>query len=419
MSESLYWTWLSLKLGAASPYLNTLVSRYASPKEIYEAANSEILSLEKIPESVKIRLTDKNLERAERILNDCKSCGIGIMTYSDPRYPRLLKYTSNPPAVLYFKGQPIDFDSKFCVAIVGTREMSEYGRDMAYRFAYELASAGAIVVSGMALGIDGMAAAGALDAHAPTVAVLGGGADVVYPSVHKKLYNSILKNGFVVSEYPPGSSSDRANFPQRNRIISGLARCTLIVECPKSSGSLITADKALRQGRPVFAIPGNLNQVNSEGTNNLIKNGARIVTSVADIIESFEPAAFPELDLNAIGYMEYDSKKAANRYGVASKKDSRKIIPVGVNKHRDKDLETEQASAVGMEKEERKEKQEFATLSVPEKQIYDCIPDDGEVGIDFITASTGQNVQDVIMHLLSLRIKNAIIELPGNRYRRT
>ncbi len=418
MSESLYWTWLSLKLGDASPYLNSLVSRYSSPKELYDADSGEILSLEKIPESVKTRLLDKNLDRAKRIIDDCKNEGIGIMTYADPRYPRILKYTSNPPAVLYFKGQPIDFDHRFCVAVVGTREMSDYGRDMAYRFAYELASAGAIVVSGMALGVDGMAAAGALDAQAPTVAVLGGGADVIYPKVHKKLYSSILKDGLILSEYPPGAISDGRHFPKRNRIISGLARCTFVIECPNPSGALITAENASLQGRPVFAIPGALDMPNSVGTNLLIKNGARMVTSVEDIIGAFEHSAFPDLDISAIGSMRYDSKKAANRYGVESKKDSRKIIRIKSNTHDENDY-TEPAYALGFDKEQKQSQGEFATLSPPEKKIYDCIPEQGEASMDLLIAASGQSIQDVTMHLFSLTLKNAVIELPGNRYRRT
>ncbi len=419
MSESLYWTWLSLKLGDASPYLNMLVSKYSSPKEIFDLSSGEILSLEKIPESVKQRLTDKNLERAERILSDCKRQGIGIMTYADPRYPRILKYTSNPPAVLYFKGQPIDFDNKFCVAIVGTRSMSDYGREMAYKIAYELASAGAIVISGMALGVDGMAAAGALDAQAQTVAVLGGGVDVVYPKVHTKLYNNILKNGLVLSEYPPGASSDGNHFPKRNRIISGLARCTLVVECSEPSGALITANDAAKQGRPLFAIPGAVGTSNAIGVNNLIKNGkARMVTSVDDIIGAFNQSAFSDLDINAIGEMRYDSKKAASRYGVESKKDNRKKVPINQNPHKDDDY-SEPAYASSFESEQKPSPKEFATLSVPEKQVYDCIPEEGDVGMDLIVSASGQTVSDVIMHLLSLSLKNAVIELPGNRYRRT
>ncbi len=418
MSESLYWTWLSVKLGAASPYLGRLLAVYASPKDIYDAPNSEILSLEKIPESVKTRLTDKSLDRAERILENCRAAGIGVMTYADPRYPRILKYIDKPPAVLYFKGRPVDFDRKLCVAIVGTRKMSDYGRDMAYRFAYDLASAGAIVVSGMALGSDGMAAAGAMDAQAQTVAVLGGGADVIYPKVHKKLYNSILKDGLILSEYPPGSSSDGSHFPQRNRIISGLARCTLVVECPDSSGALITARDAAAQGRPVFAIPGALDMPNSVGTNNLIKSGATMVTSPMDILEAFESAAFADLDSNAIGAMRYDSKKAANRYGVASKKDDTRVIRLGGRRDDETEEDTLQASSLGMEKEQKEQAKAFVSLFPAEKSVYDCIPEEGEVSMDLIVAASGQSVADVTMHLLSLGIKGAVQELPGNRYRR-
>ena len=417
MSESLYWTWLSVKLGAASPYLNRLLTTYASAKDIFDEDDRELLSLEKIPESVKVRLTDKNLERAERILEDCRATGIGVMTYADPRYPRILKYTDKPPAVLYFKGRPIDFDHKLCVAIVGTRKMSDYGRDMAYRFAYDLASAGAIVVSGMALGVDGMAAAGALDAQAQTVSVLGGGANVVYPREHKKLYNSILKDGLILSEYPPGASSDAIHFPQRNRIISGLARCTLVIECPDRSGALITAEKAVAQGRPVFAVPGALDMPNSVGTNLLIKNGARMATSAMDILEAFESAAFADLDSSAIGTMRYDAKKAANRYGVASKKDDRRVVRLGGRTDADEDAE--QASALGMEKEQKETARDFVTMSPAEKAIYDCIPEEGEVSMELIVSASGQSVADVTMHLLSLGIKGAIAELPGNRYRRT
>ena len=416
MSESLYWTWLSVKLGAASPYLNTLLAQYASPKDIFDAENSEILALEKIPESVKLRLTDKSLEPAERILEKCRAMGIGVMTYADPRYPRILKYIDKPPAVLYFKGRMVDFDRRFCVSVVGTRSMSDYGRDMAYRFGYDLSSAGAVIVSGMALGVDGMSAAGALDAQAQTVAVLGGGVDVVYPAVHKKLYAGILKDGLVLSEYPPGTPSEAAHFPQRNRIISGLGRCTLVVESPESGGSLITADYAAKQGRPLFAVPGALDMPNSVGANNLIKNGAKMATSALDIIEAFETASFADLDVHAIGSMHYDAKKAANRYGVASKKDNKRIVRLGRKNNEESEI-TEPASALGMEKEQR-EPEVYVSMSPAEKAVFDCIPETGEVSMDLLAHASGQSVSDVTMHVLSLQLKGAIMELPGNRYRR-
>ncbi len=419
MSESLYWTWLSVKLGAASPYLNALLSKYASPKEIFDATASELLSLEKIPESVKARLIDKDLDRSKRIIEKCKALGIGIMTYSDPRYPRILKYIDKPPAVLYFKGRPIDFDKRFCVSIVGTRKMSDYGRDVAYKFSYELASAGAVIVSGMALGCDGMGAAGALDAQAQTVAVLGGGVDVVYPKVHKKLYDAILKDGLIISEYPPGSEADASHFPQRNRIISGLSRCTLVIESPEHGGSLITARYAAAQGRPLFAVPGSVDSVNSVGTNNLIKNGAAMATSAHDVLDAFEQAAFTDLDSSAIGDMNFDSKKAANRYGVAVKKDDKKNVKIGKQRHKDDTEDFEQASSLGMEKEQREPEREFVSMSPAEKNVYDCIPEEGEVGMELIISASGQTVSDVTMHLLSLELKKAIVSLPGARYRRS
>ncbi len=418
MSESLYWTWLSVKLGAASPYLNTLLLKYASPKEIFDATASEISSLEKIPESVKVRLSDKSLDRTEQIIQKCKAMGIGIMTYSDPRYPRILKYIDKPPAVLYFKGKPIDFDKRFCVSMVGTREMSDYGRDMAYKFSYELASAGAIIVSGMALGCDGMSAAGALDAQAETVAVLGGGVDVVYPRVHKKLYDAILRNGLLLSEYPPGAEPDAAHFPQRNRIISGLTRCTLVVESPEEGGSLITARCAAKAGRPLFAIPGAVGMENSVGTNNLIKNGANIATSSLDVIDAFESASFEMLDSSAIGTMNYDSKKAANRYGVASKKDKKKVVRINTSRKEEDLEESMPAASLGMENERKETVREFVSMSSGEKSVYDCIPEEGEASLELIIAASGQNVADVTMHLLSLNIKKVITELPGGRYRR-
>ena len=418
MSESLYWTWLSVKLGPASPYFKSLLIKYPSPKEIFDATASEISSLDKIPESVKVRLADKSLDRAQHILEKCKALGIGIMTYDDPRYPRILKYIDKPPAVLYFKGKPVDFDKRLCVSMVGTRSMSDYGREMAYKFSYELASAGALIVSGMALGCDGMSAAGALDAQAETVAVLGGGVDVVYPKVHKKLYDAILKNGLLLSEYPPGAEPDAAHFPQRNRIISGLTRCTLVVESPESGGSLITARYAASEGRPLFAIPGAVDMENSVGSNNLIKNGAHIATSSFDIIDAFESASFEMLDSSAIGAMHYDSKKAANRYGVESKKDKKKVVRIASSKNKDDLEDSLPASSLGMENEQKSAQREFVTMSEGEKAVYDCIPEEGEASLELIIAASGQNVADVTMHLLSLNIKKVITELPGGRYRR-
>ena len=416
MRDVLSWTWLSVRLGAASPYLNPLLEHFASAADIYEADRGALAAVEGIPESVCLRLSDKDTERAERILADCKRLGIGVMTYDDPRYPRLLKQIAKPPAVLYFIGKPIDFDRKLGVAVVGTRTMTEYGRDVTYRFSYDLASAGAVIVSGMALGVDGMAAAGSLDAQMPTAVVLGSGLDVVYPKMHTKLYKCILRDGFAVSEYPPGAEPDARNFPQRNRIISGLARCVLVTECPEMSGALITAREALAEGKPLFAVPGAITMPGSAGTNELIKSGgAKMVTSPTDILDLFEPAHFPELDASAVGAMNYNAAKAESTYAVSTK--TSKVAWAKVRRKKPEPAPDDSPDTV-RESSAPKVTETFVPMSETEKKIYACIPEEGQVSVDLIAAGSGAPVPDVLTALLALTCKGVVRQLPGNFYTR-
>lgn len=416
MRDVLSWTWLSVRLGAASPYLNPLLEHFASAADVYAADRAALAAVEGIPESVRLRLGDKDTDRAERILADCKRLGIGVMTYEDPRYPRLLKQIAKPPAVLYFIGKPIDFDRKLGVAVVGTRTMTEYGRDVTYRFSYDLASAGGVIISGMALGVDGMAAAGSLDAQMPTAVVLGSGLDVVYPKMHTKLYKCILRDGFAVSEYPPGAEPDARNFPQRNRIISGLARCVLVTECPETSGALITAREALAEGKPLFAVPGAITMTNSAGTNELIKSGgARMVTTPADILDLFEAAHFPELDASAVGAMNYNAAKAESTYAVASK--TSRLSWSKVRRKKPESAPDDSPDTI-RESSAPKVTESFVPMSETEKKIYACIPEEGQVSVDLIASGSGAPVPDVLTALLALTCKGVVRQLPGNCYSR-
>ena len=416
MRDVLSWTWLSVRLGAASPYLNPLLEHFAAAADVYAADHAALAAVEGLPESVRLRLLDKDTDRAERILEDCRRLGIGVMTYDDPRYPRLLKQIAKPPAVLYFVGKPIDFDRKLGVAVVGTRTMTEYGRDVTYRFSYDLASAGAVIVSGMALGVDGMAAAGSLDAQMPTAVVLGSGLDVVYPKMHTKLYKCILRDGFAVSEYPPGAEPDARNFPQRNRIISGLARCVLVTECPETSGALITAREALAEGKPLFAVPGAITMPGSAGTNELIKSGsAKMVTSPTDILDLFEPAHFPELDASAVGAMNYNAAKADSTYAVSTK--TSKVAWTKVRRKKPESAPDDSPDTV-RESSAPKVTETFVPMSETEKKIYACIPEEGQVSVDLIAAGSGAPVPDVLTALLALTCKGVVRQLPGNFYTR-
>lgn len=206
-------------------------------------------------------------------------------TYFDENYPESCRHIYEPPKKLFFRGGLPE--EKICISIVGARACSLYGRETARAFAGKLASAGVGVISGMARGIDGWAHQGALEGGGKTYAVLANGAEICYPAEHERLYRSIIRRGGVLSEYPPGTKATPGFFPHRNRIISALSRGLLVVEARKKSGSLITAEQALEQGKDVFVIPGRIGDGLSEGCNNLIKQGAFLVTSPEEILDFY------------------------------------------------------------------------------------------------------------------------------------
>lgn len=212
---------------------------------------------------------------------------IGILTIEDSEYPEELRLIENPPAVLYYRGDLLHALSFERAGIVGSRKHTAYGKNICENIVDDLSDLGVVVVSGMALGLDGVAHKAALGRNIPTIAVLGSGVDVIYPKTHSRLYLNIIENGAVVSEYPPGSEPKAYHFPQRNRIISGLSRCIIVVEAKEKSGSLITARLAAEQGREVFAVPGNINSLYSRGTNRLIRDGAHPYLEKEDFLPFF------------------------------------------------------------------------------------------------------------------------------------
>ena len=291
--EKVYWIWLSSISGIGARRFYKLLKYFKSPRRLYEASKTEAEQASRILGKkcwgkIAAARNTETLEKAERILSMPE---FSVLTLSSPEYPPLLKSTYDPPPVLYCKGRPFPSGMP-AVAVVGSRRCSGYGRAVARRISCELAQAGVAVISGMARGIDTMAHKGALDAESGyTAAVFGCGVDVVYPPESKSLYQMIAERGSLFSEYPPGTGPSAGNFPARNRIISGLANGTLVIEAGQKSGALITVDFALEQGREVYAIPGNINSPYSKGTNRLLKEGARVVTSVDDILDDLDVAA--------------------------------------------------------------------------------------------------------------------------------
>ncbi len=263
-----------------------LYKHFGSPERIIEASEHEILK--------NFRIRKKTLEALEKQkrkdplleLERLEKMSISFITYEDKNYPPPLKYIEFPPLCLFMKGsyKPEDL---LAIAIVGTRKPSNRGLLLAERFAFELASLGITVVSGLAVGVDTASHRGAIKARGRTIAVMGSGLDIVYPRANRKLMEEIAEKGVLVSEYPPGSLPEKWRFPLRNRIISGLSMGVLVVEAGLKSGALITAKFAIEQGREVFAIPGGISDYRYQGSNRLIKEGAKLVEKIEDILEEF------------------------------------------------------------------------------------------------------------------------------------
>lgn len=287
MNDRLYQIWFALRCGAANREFVPLLEQYGSPQEIFMAEETEI---ERMPcsDGLKKALCDKSLGEAVRIWEYCHREKVSLLFYQDADYPPSLRILLDPPVLLYCKGSMPDVAKRLCIGMVGTRKMSEYGKSMAYKIGYELAAAGTVVVSGMALGIDSVSAAGALAAGGCTVAVLGCGIDSIYPSEHTVLANTIMNHGALVTEYPPGAPPHRSHFPVRNRLISALSQGVLVVEADQKSGALITAKCAITQGKDIYAVPGNVGESNTAGTNQLIRDGASVVLGAEDILTNYE-----------------------------------------------------------------------------------------------------------------------------------
>ena len=288
MAALKYWVWLASMPALTNRSKLLLLEHFASPEDIFYADEDAYLQIDGIQKSQAMLLADKSMERTERILTDCTRKALFVLTMDDATYPARLRNIYDPPILLYGKGSMPLFDDEATVAVVGTRNCTPYGISTAEQLGYEMAKSGAIVVSGLAKGIDAAAHRGALRAGGFTAAILGGGVDVVYPAENRRLYEDIAATGVLLSEYPPAADPEPWHFPARNRIMSGLSLSAVVVEAPERSGALITANTALEQGRDVFAVPGPINAPASVGCNRLIREGAGLASCGWDILGEYQ-----------------------------------------------------------------------------------------------------------------------------------
>ncbi|MGA1825317.1 MAG: DNA-processing protein DprA [bacterium] len=270
-----------------------LLEAFGSHEDIFSASEQQLSQVENIGAQRAHVIKNFNVSEAvDRERARMSKNGIHFVTIFDPEYPEFLKTIFDAPSVLFCKGEWRAHDN-FSISLVGSRKASLYGMGVAFQLAKDFSDRGITVVSGMARGIDTMAHKGALMAKGRTVAVLGSGLDVIYPPENKKLMSAISQHGAVFSEFPFGTKPFRQNFPMRNRIIAGLSLGTVVIEAGAKSGALITAYQALEQGKEVFAVPGNISSPTSKGTNYLIKQGAKLVENIDDIIEELKPKLEP------------------------------------------------------------------------------------------------------------------------------
>lgn len=440
MNSSVKWVWLAQRCGHGNEEIINLLDKMPRIDDIYSADFDTYIEIG-ISERLAYELSDKSLDSIYPIISFCQTSGVGILCYDSPSYPKSLRTLKNPPIVLYYVGKLPDFNSNLCISVVGTRKMSEYGMRAAYKIAYEIAASGAIVVSGMALGIDGIAACAAISAKGKTVAVLGCGIDIVYPKEHFKLKEIIKKNGAVITEYPPSTEPRGMNFPIRNRIISGLSQGTVVVDADMSSGAMITAKSAILQGRDVYAVPGNIDAQNTSGTNSLIRDGAQAVLCGADVIKNYSYLYRDSLNVQKLVNSEKQSEfspEAVRKMGVGMRTRGAQIqsepkIRLGYKSDKGQEKATSAVETPDNSKNNKsydglaqklKEKessggdnsaQVLASLSEKQIKIFEEMPIDRAVTIDYLTC-TGFSLGEVISALTVLEIKGLVSSLPGALY---
>ena len=412
-----HWIWLAHRPGVKEYMKAELLRHFSDPEDIYFADAEAFSHIEGLTEESVRALRDKDLTSSENILSDTMKYKLHILTYRDVAYPNRLKAIADPPLVLYYKGTLPDLDNNPVIGVVGTRKCTPYGLSAAKKFGHEIAACGGTLVSGLAEGIDAMAMKSALSAGGTVVGVLGCGAEQIYPKKNQWLFADTERYGCILSEFPPETPAYGWNFPKRNRIISGLSCGVLVVEAPKGSGSLHTARHALEQGRDVFVVPGNLDQPTFEGSIQLLRDGATLVSSGWDILSEYE-ALYPgkisrktkpsRQRVYPDELPQQSEEPEKNALKVAQKPAVPQAEPAKKEKSYKKDVDN---SLTGNYSDVNKD---LSALS-PEQQAIVQALSGGERLVDQIIAETGLSAGKVSTALTMLVIKGFVKKLPGNR----
>ena len=368
LDSSLSWLALSLTPGLASRLSARLLRRFESPEGVFRASVAQLEECHLPAPVVRSVAKKEAFKRAEKELAGIRRiAGCRLINWTEPEYPQSLLQIYDPPVMLYLRGDPqiLNLPS---LGIVGTRKPTLYGSQMAERLGRDLAARGVVIVSGMARGIDAIGHQGAMAVNGRAIGILGTGIDVCYPKENKKLYEKVLERGAILSEFPLGTYPAPENFPMRNRIVAGMPLGIVVVEGAQYSGSLITARLAMEFGREVFGVPGNVTQPVSFAPNQLIKQGAKLVTNAEDVIEELP-------------------------------------TPVRAMLVQAEQPEAEQRNLVLA-----------ASLNEAEKKLYEMLSADEPKHIDGIVERSGLNSSVVLATLFDLEMKGIIRQLPGKQF---
>ena len=413
-----YWIWLTTALGYNNPKIKRLYELYNDISLFYTGREREWRYCGIFTENEIKKLNKKSLKDVEKIISRCEQLEYSVLSIDDDKYPKCLINIYAPPAVLYISGTLPDVDNRLTIGIVGTRKATKYGIDNSYKFGYALSKYGVATISGGALGIDCASHRGSLAADGVSICVRGCGINYDYLKENEKMRQAITKRGAVISEYPPDEKPMKYHFPARNRIISALSDGVLIIESGATSGSLITADFALEQGKDVFALLGN-NSPQNEGSNNRIKEGSAIpVTDFMDILNSFDnlyvteaEVDFDKIDFDDIEAIPVKGKKTFKAFN--NKHISDNNITVESYKSKSENNKVKEKTKNNSVKEIKHK--DNINVSDTARLIYEYISNE-PVHIDKISSDLDIPVYRVLSSLTELEINGLVEALIGRRY---
>lgn len=430
MNEKILAIWLSKALGPGSIYAKRLLEEYGSFENIYRLSPLEYEHIGiKRNSTLMTRLSDKNTDHAYKSAAFCDQNHFGIVEYTSHLYPQRLRVIKDPPPVLFTRGRMIDIDDNVCLAVVGTRSYSDAGWNSTYKIASGLASGGAVVVTGLASGIDTAATRAALDSSGFAIGVIGSGIEKIYPLENKELFEEMYQKGLVITERVPFAEITGSYFPVRNRIISGISNAVLVGEGSTKSGAMITAGHASEQGRHIYAIPADISNPESTGVNNLIRDGAYPVFDSWDILKNYT-YLYPHriTGISASQITEVPEKRSTKRIRVI--KGSSSVADGKVQPSTEHQSTISKESAIAKKKEDEIHKQHNAnskakiampdfgldSLNPTERKIYDCIASNGSMVADTISEQTGIHPIDVNIALTILEM-SGLVETEGAKVR--